>query len=71
MPSALRAWALYPLAYLLYAVGRGLSGDFYAYPFIDLGQLGFARAGLNAVVVALGFCAIAASLIALGRRSSP
>lgn len=69
--AAMGVWALYPIGYLVYAVARGLSGDFYAYPFIDVAQLGFARVMLNAFAVALGFFALAASLIALGRRYSP
>ena len=69
--AAMGAWALYPFGYLVYAVARGLSGDFYAYPFIDVSQLGLARVAFNSAVVALGFFALAASLIALGRRSSP
>ena len=69
--SAMGAWALYPLGYLVYAVARGLSGDFYAYPFIDVAKLGFAQVLFNAFAVALGFLALAASLISLGRRSSP
>ena len=34
-------WALYPLAYFAYAVARGLNGDKYPYPFMDVGKLGW------------------------------
>ncbi len=62
---------VYPLAYFVYALARGLGGDAYAYPFIDVGALGFVRVLSNAVVIAAGFAVVAAILIALGRRAPP
>lgn len=67
--SAIVRWSAYPLAYFVYAVVRGLGGDFYAYPFIDIGALGVARVLLNALCIGLGFAAISAGLIAWGRHA--
>lgn len=69
--SAIATWTVYPLAYFAYALARGLGGDAYAYPFIDVGALGFARVLGNAVVIAAGFVVVAAILIALARRAPP
>lgn len=67
--AAIGGWTIYPLAYFAYAVARGLGGDFYAYPFIDVGALGFERVLLNALAIAAGFVIAAALLIAIGRRA--
>ena len=48
-------WALYPLAYLAFALTGGALDGFYPYPFIDVVQLGWARTGLNSAAIALGF----------------
>ena len=64
--SALR-WALYPLAYLLYALLRGAWLGRYPYPFIDVAQLGYARVALNAAGMLIVFLTIAGCLITLNR----
>lgn len=64
--SALR-WALYPLAYLLYALLRGVWLGRYPYPFIDVAQLGYTRVAINAAGILLVFLAIAGCLITLNR----
>jgi hypothetical protein len=48
-------WAAFPLAYFVYALARGLIEGRYAYPFMDLAQLGWPRTLLNGGVIALGF----------------
>jgi len=48
-------WALYPLAYFIYAVLRGLHGDKYPYPFMDVGKLGWTQTALNAAGIAMAF----------------
>jgi hypothetical protein len=48
-------WALFPLAYFAYALVRGAGGGAYAYPFMDVAQIGWMRTGVNAAVIALGF----------------
>jgi hypothetical protein len=61
-------WALYPVAYLLYALVRGALFGLYPYPFIDAGQLGYARVAVNAGGLLIAFVTIAALLVALDRR---
>ena len=48
-------WALYPLAYFAYAVARGLNGDKYPYPFVDVGKLGWTQTMINAGGIAMAF----------------
>ena len=61
-------WALYPLAYLGYALARGGVEGRYAYPFIDLGQLGAAAVARNAALIAAGFVLAGWALVWLDRR---
>lgn len=65
-------WTLYPLAYLVYALARGLAEGHYAYPFIDVAANGWAGVATNAVAIAIGFVAAGEVLVlidrALGRR---
>ena len=44
-------WLIYPLLYLVYILLRGAYFGLYPYPFIDVGQLGYARVLLNAAAV--------------------
>jgi len=48
-------WAVYPLAYFGYALGRGALGDKYPYPFMDVGKLGWPQTALNAAGIAFAF----------------
>ena len=64
-------WALYPLAYLVYALARGAADGIYAYPFIDLGRIGPAEAARNVGAITAGFLAAGAALVWLDRRWAP
>ena len=55
-------WALYPLAYFAYAIARGLNGDKYPYPFMNVDKLGWTQTMLNAGGIAMAFL-IAGSLL--------
>lgn len=48
-------WALYPLAYLAYALARGAATGKYPYPFLNVAALGWQRTALNATCIAAGF----------------
>lgn len=48
-------WALYPIAYLGYALARGLSEGRFAYPFIDVGAIGWMQAVINAAAIGAAF----------------
>lgn len=48
-------WAAYPALYLAYALVRGFAERKYAYPFIDVGQLGLGRVLIYCAIIALLF----------------
>lgn len=59
---------VYPLLWLAFTLVRGpLAGDFYPYPFLDVGEHGYPRVLLNALLVALLLLALAAGAHALDR----
>jgi len=68
--SELLRWAIYPLCYFIYALARGAIFGLYPYPFLDVGQLGYPRVLLNAIVILLGFVVISLLLIGLDRLKS-
>jgi hypothetical protein len=61
-------WMLYPIVYFLLAMARGVTSGVYPYPFIDAGQIGFARAFGNAFAILLGFISMSLFFVAVGRR---
>jgi len=60
-------WQIYPLLYFVYAVARGWLTGWYAYPFIDVSQLGFARVLLNAAGLVAVFVLSSALVVGIGR----
>lgn len=48
-------WAIFPAAYLPYALLRGMAEGTYAYPFINVAKLGMGQVALNAALIAIGF----------------
>jgi hypothetical protein len=71
-PSRLRGrdvanWAIYPALYFVYCLLRGAWGGPYPYPFIDVGQLGYAHVGLNALAMLLVFTVLGWLMIGLDR----
>jgi len=68
-------WGLFPLTYFVYVIARGLNGDGYPYPFIDMTKLGMTQTAINALGIAAGFTLSGYGLVAidrllLGRRRS-
>ncbi|MBH1997737.1 MAG: Pr6Pr family membrane protein [Sphingomonadaceae bacterium] len=61
-------WAIFPLAYLPYALVRGAIEGTYAYPFINVARLGIGAVMVNAVLIALGFLLAGYALVWLDRR---
>ncbi|GGJ42470.1 integral membrane regulator [Streptomyces brasiliensis] len=64
------AWLLYPLAYLVFSLGRGellIPGttDRYLYPFLDVEQQGYRDTLANALLLGLAFYGVAVLLVAL------
>jgi len=56
-------WIIYPLAYLAYALARGAAENRYAYPFIDVAQIGWLQTVANSVMIVLGFLAVGLALV--------
>ncbi len=60
-------WALYPLAYLGYAMVRGVAEHRYPYPFIDVAKIGAAQTTINALMIAVAFVIVGLALVWLDR----
>lgn len=60
-------WLIYPLMYFAYALLRGHLLGAYAYPFIDVAQLGYPQVFINAGGILVGFVLIALLVIGLDR----
>ncbi len=68
-------WALLPLVYFAYALARGGIEGRYAYPFMDVGNLGWPAVLSNAALMAAGFVVGGYGLVAFtvwraGRRGT-
>ena len=61
-------WVIYPLAYGVYAVARGAADGKYAYPFIDVAQIGWLQAAINILLLALSFLAAGFAMVWLDHR---
>ncbi|MFZ2995241.1 Pr6Pr family membrane protein [Sphingobium sp.] len=62
-------WAMFPAAYLPYALVRGAMEGRYAYPFIDVARFGAGQVAINVVVIAIGFVAAGLALVWIDRRA--
>jgi hypothetical protein len=61
-------WLVYPLSYLCITLWRGSTSDFYPYPFINVGELGYPHVLLNASLLVLAFITLMGVFIALNHR---
>jgi len=57
----------YPLIYMIYALIFGATTNFYPYPFVDVNELGYNKALLNAGAVLLVIFLLSLALIATGK----
>jgi hypothetical protein len=64
-PTVARLAVLFPVAYLAFTLIRGEPVGFYAYPFVDVGRLGYGRVLVNCVWVAVLYLGFAAGATAL------
>ncbi len=69
------AWLFFPFVYAIYVLARGAISDFYPYPFLEVGGLGYPRVMLNitgmvAVFVFFSWLALLCSKIAAGKATS-
>jgi hypothetical protein len=61
-------WAIYPLAYLVYGMARGLATGKYAYPFLNILALGWQRTALNAFFIAVAFMVSGFAIVWIDNR---
>ena len=61
-------WAVFPSIYFVYVIARGLNGDSYPYPFIDLRKLGEVQTAINALGIAASFVLCGFVLVAIDRH---
>jgi len=67
--SQIRGWLVYPLTYLVYIIVRGSFSGIYPYPFVNVAEIGLARALLNSVLLTLFFIVISFLLIIIGKKT--
>jgi hypothetical protein len=60
-------WAIYPTAYLGYALARGAADGRYPYPFIDVPMLGATQVAINAIAIAAAFVVAGGAMVTLDR----
>jgi hypothetical protein len=56
---------LFPVFWFVFALTRGAIIDYYAYPFVDVIRLGYAKVLMNAVWVGILYLGVAAATVAL------
>jgi hypothetical protein len=59
------AWSMFPVAYLAYALARGVWLSRYPYPFIDVTALGYAQVMWNAMALLAVFLVLGGGLVGL------
>ncbi|MGB8191201.1 MAG: Pr6Pr family membrane protein [Chitinophagaceae bacterium] len=63
-------WLLYPVVYVIYVFIRGNISGFYPYPFINVPEIGFAKAATNSLFLFLFFIAASFIYILIGHLIS-
>ncbi len=64
--DALR-WLIFPLGYFIFALARGASAGWWAYPFLNADALGYQGVMINAVILTLAFLGLGLALVAIDR----
>ncbi|KGE13149.1 Pr6Pr family membrane protein [Sphingobacterium deserti] len=60
-------WLLYPVGYLLFALGRGYTSGFYPYPFLNMKHIGLTQTAINIGLIALVTILMLTLLIVIGK----
>ncbi|ADL01098.1 Pr6Pr family membrane protein [Brevundimonas subvibrioides] len=60
-------WAVYPVAYFVYALARGASDGKYPYPFMDIPVVGLPSALATVAIILILYLAAGLLLVGLGR----
>ena len=63
-------WMIYPVAYLLWVLFRGVFSGFYPYPFVDVNNLGYHRVLLNDGGLIVAFLLLSLLFVGLGKLIS-
>lgn len=64
-------WAIFPIAWLVYTIIRGIAIGWYPYPFLDPDKAGgWPGVGVICVVIAIGFLGASWFMTAIGQRLS-
>lgn len=61
-------WLVYPLSYLFITLWRGSETDFYPYPFINVGELGYPQVLINATLLVVAFVLLMGVFVAINHR---
>ncbi len=61
-------WSLYIAAYGIYALVRGASSGWYAYPFLDLPKIGLQNVVLNTIGLLVAFYAVGLVFVLVDKR---
>jgi hypothetical protein len=64
-------WAIYPVAYLVYSLVRGVQTGKYPYPFLDPGLVGWQQTMLSNLAIAVVFLVCSYTLVTLDHRLAP
>ena len=59
-------WLIYPILYIVYAIILGGITKFYPYPFVDVNELGYAKALTNSLIVLVLIFLLSLALIGIG-----
>ncbi|HUI21007.1 MAG TPA: Pr6Pr family membrane protein [Methylocella sp.] len=60
-------WLVYPIAFFVYSMLRGVAFGIYPYPFIDAARLGFAQVSVNAMILLALFFGLGIGVTAIDR----
>lgn len=61
------SWLIYPLAYLAYCLVHGAIANWYPYPFVDAGKLGYSQVFVNALGITIAFTILCLIIVAIDR----
>lgn len=61
------SWLIFPFAYLLYALIRGVTTGWFSYYFLNFKEYGWGKVSINIILVLLAFLVIAMLLILIDR----
>ncbi len=61
-------WLIYPIAYIVFVMTRGLFSNFYPYPFLDIKSIGTEQTLINILGLILVFIVLLSTLIFIGKK---